>query len=141
MTDGKERIDERLSRREREVMDIVLAGGEVTAEDVRSRLTNPPSYSTARAILSRLEAKGFVRHHEKGMRYVYRANISRAQARDSAAKRLVRVFYEGSLAKAVAGLVGTGGEKLTDEELDMIEQAIAEARRSSRDDKKTRGES
>jgi predicted transcriptional regulator len=121
-------MNEKLSRREREIMDIILANGEVTAEEVRQQLTDPPSYSTARAMLSRLEAKGYIRHKEKGMRYVYSAAISRSAARESAAKRLVKVFYEGSLAKAVTGLVTSTGEKLSDEELKEIEDAIAAAR-------------
>ena len=82
-------------------------------------------------MLSRLEAKGLIRHVEQGPRYVYRANISRRRARESAAKRLIRVFYEGSLAKAVAGLVSSSGESLSEEELREIEIAISEARRAS----------
>ena len=124
-------MDEKLTRREREIMDIVLAGGEVTVEEVRRQLIDPPSYSTARAMLSRLEAKGYVQHKEQGLRYLYHATISKSKARDSAAKRLVKVFYEGSLGKAVAGLVSNSGEKLSEDELQDIERAIAEARRAS----------
>ena len=119
-------MEKKLSRREREIMDIVLAGGGVTVEDVRSRLSDPPSYSTARAMLVRLEAKGFVRHKEQGPRYVYFATISRKKARASAVKRLVEVFYSGSLAKAVAGLVEE--ENLSEKDLQNIEKAIAEAK-------------
>lgn len=121
-------MEEKLSRREREIIDILLAEGEASAEDVRVRLTDPPAYSTARALLSRLEAKGLVKHREKGLKYVYSAVISTAKARRSAVDRLVKVFYEGSLAKAVTGLVDP--RKLSDEELDAIEDAIAEARKS-----------
>ena len=121
----------KLSRREREIMDIVLANGEVTVEEVRSQLIDPPSYSTARAMLSRLEAKGCVQHKEHGLRYIYSASISRREARASAAKRLVKVFYGGSLAKAVAGLVSAGGERLSEDELQEIEKAIANARHAS----------
>lgn len=125
-------MDEKLSRREREIMDIILASGDVTAEEVRQQLTDPPSYSTARAMLSRLETKGFVRHKEQGLRYVYFASISRREARRSAAKRFVRVFYEGSLAKAVTGLVASSGGKLSDDDLKEIEEAIAAARPGTR---------
>lgn len=124
-------MEEKLSRREREIMDIVLADGEVTVEEVRAQLSDPPSYSTARAILSRLEAKGCVRHKEQGLRYLYYASISRKKAQDSAVKRLVRVFYDGSLAKAVAGLVSGSGEKLSEDELRDIEKAIVDARKAS----------
>lgn len=124
-------MEQELTRREREIMDIVLARGEVAVEEVRRALTDPPSYSTARAMLNRLEAKGYIGHKEKGLRYVYHATISRTQARQSAAKRLVKVFYDGSLAKAVAGLVDTAGGQLSEDELEVIEQAIAEARRTS----------
>ena len=124
-------MDEKLSRREREIMDIILASGEVTVEEVRRQLSDPPSYSTARAMLNRLEAKGHVAHKEQGPRYVYFATVSRSKARDSAAKRLVKVFYDGSLAKAVAGLVNTSGEALSEEELQDIEEAIADARRAA----------
>ena len=129
-------VDEKLTRREREIMDIVLQAGEVTVEDVRRRLSDPPSYSTARAMLSRLEAKGYVRHREQGPRYIYRAAISRRKARETAARRLVDVFYKGSLAKAVVGLVE--GERLSDDDLREIEGAIADARRST---KKPKGRS
>ena len=83
------------------------------------------------SMLSRLEAKGYVRHKEQGLRYVYYAAISRKEALESAAQRLVKVFYEGSLAKAVAGLVNTAGEKFSEDELQAIEKAIADARHAS----------
>lgn len=125
-------MQEKLTRREREIMDILLMLGEASAEDVRSQLSSPPSYSTARAMLSRLEGKGFVRHKEKGLRYMYSPVVSRARARRSAIDRLVRVFYEGSLAKAVTGLVDASATELSNDELKAIEDAIAAARRGAR---------
>jgi predicted transcriptional regulator len=121
-------MNEKLSRREREILDILLMEGSATAEEVRVRLTDPPSYSTARAMLARLEAKGLIRHKEHGLRYVYSPVISQAKARRSAVDRLVRVFYEGSLSKAVSGLVDS--KRLSDEDLDAIEEAIEQARQS-----------
>lgn len=125
-------MQKELTRREREIMDILLTLGEASAEDVRSKLSNPPSYSTARVMLSRLEAKGFVRHREAGLRYVYSPVVSRAKARRSAIERLINVFYEGSLAKALTGLVDASASNLTAEELDAIEAAIVHARRAAR---------
>jgi BlaI family transcriptional regulator, penicillinase repressor len=113
-----------LSRRERQIMDILLELGEATAEEVRRRLPDPPSYSAARALLSKLEAKGHVRHAERDLRYVYRPAISRDQARQSAVARLVKVFFGGSLADAVSGLVGMSDGELSAEEIRRIRAAI-----------------
>lgn len=123
-------IYDRLSRRERQVMDILLELGEATAKQVHARLPDRPSYSAARALLTKLEEKQVVRHGERELRYVYRPAVSREQARGSAVERLVRVFFGGSLAKAVHGMVGVSAEGLTDEELDEIEAAISRVRRS-----------
>ena len=121
-------VYDRMSRRERQVMDILLELGEATAKQVHARLPEPPSYSAARALLAKLEEKGLVRHGERDLRYVYRPAVSRRTASSSAVKRLVRVFFEGSLAKAVQGMVGESADQLSDEELEEIEAAIARAR-------------
>ena len=121
-------VYDRLSRRERQVMDILLELGEATAKEVHARLPDRPSYSAARALLTKLEEKGIVRHGERHLRYVYRPAVSRQKASSSAIERLVRVFFEGSLAKAVHGMVGVSADDLTDEELDEIEAEIARAR-------------
>lgn len=118
-----------LSRRERQIMEILFELGEATAEEVRSRLPNPPSYSAARALLARLEDKGAVKHTERQLRYVYRPVISRSQARKSAVSRLVDVFFEGSVARAVTGMVDLGEDDLSDEELEALARRIAQARR------------
>lgn len=119
---------DRLSRRERQVMDILIELGEATAKQVHARLPDPPSYSAARALLAKLEEKGLVKHGERDLRYVYRPAMSLQKASRSAVKRLVRVFFGGSLARAVHGMVGDAAEELTDEELDAIETAVARAR-------------
>lgn len=125
----------KLSRREREIVDILLAEGEASAEEVRVRLTDPPSYSTARAMLSRLEAKGVIQHREKGLKYVYSALVSASRERRSAIDRLVRVFYDGSLTKAVTGMVDS--RRLSEEDFDAIEEAISKARQSRSRKKKS----
>ena len=92
-------------------------------------LPDPPSYSAARAMLAKLEAKGHVRHVERDLRYVYRPTISRSAARTSAVSRLIRVFFGGSVAQAVTGMVDMSGDRLSDEELDEIAEAVEQARR------------
>ena len=97
-----------------------------SAEDVRERLTDPPGYSAVRAMLVRLEAKGFVRHREEGLRYVYFPTKSRASARRSALDKLVRVFFGGSPRDAVTALLHQ--EYWTDEELQALQAQIEQAR-------------
>ena len=118
-----------LSRRERQIMDILFELGEAPAEEVRSRLPDPPSYSAARAMLAKLEAKGHVRHAEKGLRYVYSPVQARSKARRSAVSRLVRVFFDGSVAQAVNGMLGQSVDQLSDEELEEMSRSIEQARR------------
>lgn len=122
----------KLSRREREILDILLELREATAQEVRERLADPPSNSAARALLARLEKKGVISHIERDLRYVYVPVIAREEARESALSRLVRVFYNGSLANAVTGLVQQSGDKLSDDELKTLEKAIKQARQRKR---------
>src|SRR5688572_24361465 len=97
---------EKLTRREREIMDAIHAlGDRASAEQVRERLSDPPSYSAVRAMLVKLEAKGFVRHSEEGLRYVYSPTRSRAAAQRSALQNLVRVFFSGSPGQTVTALL------------------------------------
>ena len=118
-----------LSRRERQIMDVLLESGEATVEEVRQRMPQPPSYSAVRAMLGKLEEKGHIRHVERGPRYVYRPAISRSAARRSALSRLVRVFFDRSAADAVAGMLDLSADGLSDEELDRLSERIEEARR------------
>ena len=119
---------QKLSRREREIMDILLEMREATAQEVRERLPDPPSNSAARALLARLEKKGAIRHIERDLRYVYVPAVTREEAQESALSRLVRVFYDGSLSNAVTGMVEHSEQQLTDEELEKLEAAIRGAR-------------
>src|SRR5882757_8364901 len=117
---------EKLTRREREIMDALFALEEgASAEDVRERLTDPPGYSAVRAMLVRLEAKGFVRHREEGLRYVYFPTKSRASARRSALDKLVKVFFGGSPRDTVTALLHQ--EHWSDEELRTIQAQIEQA--------------
>ena len=94
-------LPEKLSRREREIMDAIFALPDpVSAENIRGRLTDPPSYSAVRAMLSRLERKGYIRHREEGLRYVYSATMPRGLAGRAALRQLVRVFFGGSPGEA-----------------------------------------
>jgi BlaI family penicillinase repressor len=116
-----------LSRRERQIMDVIYARGEATAAEVQSAVPDAPGYSAIRALLRILEDKGFLSHREDGSRYRYRPTQAPAQARRSALKQVVNAFFEGSLANAVAALVDTD-EKLAPDELSRLEAIIKKAR-------------
>ena len=121
----------KLPRREREIMDVIFQlGTEASAEEIRERLSDPPSYSAVRAMLAKLEAKGMVRHREKGLRYVYSPTIARTTARRSALKQLVQVFFDGSREQAVTALLKD--EKWSEEELDALANEIERARKERR---------
>ena len=120
---------EKLTRREREIMDVLHAlGDRASAEDIRTRLTDPPGYSAVRAMLVKLEAKGYVRHREEGLRYVYSPTSSRAAARRAAWQSLVRTFFAGSPGEAVTALLKQ--EHWTDAELDALGRDIDEVRKA-----------
>src|SRR5436189_5586448 len=110
-----------LSRRERQIMDIVYARGEVTAAEVNTELPDPPSYSAVRTLLRILEEKGHLRHREDGPRYVYLPTASREEASRSALQGIVQTFFDGSLTNAAAPLVDAEGAKLSLEQLKQIE--------------------
>ena len=117
-----------LSRREREIMDVLFEiGADASAEDIRERLSDPPSYSAVRAMLAKLEIKGAVRHREKGLRYVYSPTIHRSTARRSAMRRLVQVFFDGSAGQAMTALLNE--ESWSDEDLDRVAEEIERARK------------
>jgi BlaI family penicillinase repressor len=120
-----------LSRREREILDAIFAiGEEASAEEIRERLSDPPSYSAVRAMLAKLEAKGAVKHKEKGLRYVYSPTVPRRTARKSALRKLVDVFFEGSRTQAVTALLQD--EKFTEEELDSLAAEIERVKKERR---------
>lgn len=121
-----------LSRREREMMDIVFRFGKATANEVMEAMADPPSYSAVRATLRILERKGLVRHEVDGSRYVYCPKVSRDRARRSAVHHLVATFFDGSVAGLVATLLDGSSANLSDEELRRIETMIANARKEGR---------
>jgi predicted transcriptional regulator len=116
-----------LSRREREIMDVLFGLGEAAAEDIRARLTDPPSSSAVRAMLARLEAKGHIKHREEGLRYVYVPTVARSTARKVALKQYVRTFFGGSLGEMVASLLRN--ERWSDDELANLQDEINRVRK------------
>jgi BlaI family penicillinase repressor len=118
-----------LSRRERQIMDILYRRGRATAGEVMDELTGDPSYSTVRAQLRVLEEKGHIHHEEHGLRYVYMPAVPRHAARKSALRHVVDTFFDGSSEQAVAALLGGEGAKLSDEDLKRIADLVTKARK------------
>lgn len=123
------RLVESLSRRERQIIDVLHRQGQATVATVLRELPDPPTYSAVRALLRILEAKGHVRHHSDGPRYIYEPVTSRAAASRSAVKHLVKTFFRGSTEDAVVALIGAADAQLTDDEFDDLLRRIAAARR------------
>src|SRR3954469_10220495 len=118
-----------LSRRERQIMDIIFARGESTAAEVVEALPDAPSYSTVRALLRILEEKGHLKHREDGKRYVFLPTEPVEKASRSALQQVVQTFFEGSLANAVAALVDAKDAPVSHEELKRLENVIKQARK------------
>lgn len=119
-----------LSRRERQILDILYAKGVASAAEVQESLPDPPSYSAVRALLRILEEKGHARHETRGQRYVYLPTEPRESARSSALSRIVTTFFDGSAAQAAAALVDSGS--LSDEDLNKLSSLIERARKEGR---------
>ena len=120
--------NEKLSRREREIMDVLYAlGDSAAAEEIREKLSDPPSYSAVRAMLAKLEAKGVIRHRAEGLRYVYSPVTSRTAAQKKAVSQLMRVFFGGSASQAVTALLKQ--ESWSDEELEALRNEIEQVRK------------
>jgi predicted transcriptional regulator len=119
-----------LSRRERQILDILYAKGVASAADVQASLPDPPSYSAVRALLRILEEKGHARHETRGQRYVYLPMEPRESARTSALSRIVKTFFDGSAAQAAAALVDSGA--LSEEDLNTLSSLIERARKEGR---------
>src|SRR5262245_48434508 len=125
------RITERLTRREREIMNAVFSlGNRASAEDIRSRLTNAPGDSSVRVMLARLEKKGFLKHQQEGLRYIYSATTPPAVAKRTALQQYLQTFFGGSLRQMMVALVGDGS--WTDEELDALRGEIDRVREERR---------
>jgi len=121
-----------LSRRERQIMDVIYRLGRATAADVHDALPDRPSYSTVRALLRVLEGKGHLRHIEDGPRYVYSPTVPRERARESALRQVVSTFFGGSTEAAVAALLDLSNARLSDTELNRLAGLIAQAKKEGR---------
>jgi predicted transcriptional regulator len=117
-----------LSRRERQIMDILYQRGRASGAEIHAALADRPSYSAVRAKLRVLEEKGHVRHEEEALHYVYIPTLPRERAKRSALSHMLDTFFEGSTEQAVAALLDLSSTKLSDEELDRLARLIAEAK-------------
>ncbi|MBX3561374.1 MAG: BlaI/MecI/CopY family transcriptional regulator [Sphingomonas sp.] len=116
-----------LPRREREIFNILLGLGEGTAADIRAAMADAPSYSAVRTLLTRLEARGVVKHRTEGLTYVYKSVPQAGKVRESALKSMVKTFFDGSAASAATALLGLT-RSLSPEEAEALQRAIDEAR-------------
>jgi predicted transcriptional regulator len=121
-----------LSRRERQIMEVVYRTGRATAGEVLEGLPDPPSYSAVRALLKILEGKGHIKHVLEDGRYVWLPTVPRDRARRSALQSLLQTFFEGSAEKAVAALLTQSKSKLSEDELERLARLIADAREEGR---------
>ena len=119
-----------LSRRERQILDVIYALGRATAAEVLERLPDAPTYTTVRGLLRVLEQKGHVRHEEEGGRYVYVPTVTRQKAAKTALQHVVRTFFDDSPSRAMAALLGSQRE-VSEDEIARLEELIAKARRKS----------
>jgi len=121
-------LSQKLSRRERQIMDFLYRHGRATAAEVQANLPDPPSYSAVRAMLRVLEEKGHAQHEQDGPRYVYRPRVARDRAKRSALRHLMRTFFDGSREQVVAALLDDSTLQLSDDELDRLSKLIDRAR-------------
>jgi len=121
-----------LSRRERQIMDILYQRGKASANDVRDGMEDAPSYSAVRAMLRVLEEKGHVKHQAEGLKYVYVPTVARDKAKRSAVKHVMETFFNGSPEQIVAALLDVASTRLTDEELDRMSQMIEKAKKEGK---------
>jgi predicted transcriptional regulator len=121
-----------LSRRERQIMDILYQRGKASASDVREAMEAAPGYSAVRAMLRVLEEKGHVRHQAEGLKYVYVPVVARDKAKRSAVKHVMETFFNGSAEQIVAALLDVSSTRLTREELDRMSEMIEQAKREGK---------
>jgi BlaI family penicillinase repressor len=120
--------DHKLSRRERQIMNVLYQRQRASAADIRESIPNAPSYSAVRALLRILEEKGHIRHEEKDLRYIYFPTAPRGRVRRRALRHVVDTFFEGSAAQAVAALLDPSTTRLSDDEINRISDLIEKAR-------------
>lgn len=121
-----------LARRERQIMDLIYRLGRATAGEVHDGLSDPPSYSTIRALLKVLETKGHVKHEVDGPRYVYAPTVPRERARESALRQVVTTFFDGSSAAAAAALLDLSDTPMDQTELKRLAALVAQAKKEGR---------
>src|SRR5260221_14660167 len=124
--------DQHLSRRERQIMDVLHARREATAAEVLTAIPDPPGYSAVRALLRILEEKGHIRHRRDGARYVYLPRVSQQTARRSALKPVVSTFFQGSVRQAMAALLEEGDTELSDADLQRLQEIVNKAKKEER---------
>lgn len=117
-----------LSRRERQIMDILYRRGSGTAAEIKAEMPDAPSYSAVRAMLRILEEKGHLKHHADGPRYVFTPVVSRPAAQKSALRQMIRTFFDGSPTQAVAALLDMSARNLTDDELEELGKLVEQAK-------------
>jgi BlaI family transcriptional regulator, penicillinase repressor len=120
-----------LTRRERQIMDVLYRRGRATAAEVMEDVSGEPSYATVRTQLRVLEDKGHVRHEEQGLRYIYMPAVPRRAARKSALKHLMDTFFDGSAEQVVAAVLGGEAARLSDDDLKRIAELVEKARKES----------
>jgi BlaI family transcriptional regulator, penicillinase repressor len=121
-----------LSRRERQIMDILYQRGKSSASEVREAMASAPSYSAVRAMLRVLEEKGHIRHQAEGLKYVYVPTVTRDKAKRSAVKHLLDTFFNDSPEQIVAALLDVSATRMTNEELDRMAEMIEKAKREGK---------
>jgi len=119
-----------LSRRERQIMDIVYELHEASAKEIMAKLPEPPSYSAVRAMISKLESKGHLKHRESELKYVYSPTIDQSTAGKSAISRLLKTFFDGSASQAMNALIDLSGDKISKQELEELEILIKQAKQN-----------
>jgi predicted transcriptional regulator len=121
-----------LSRRERQIMDVIFKKRAATVAEVREAMPDPPSYSSVRALLRILEDKGLLKHKQQGPRYLYQPTVRRERARTSALKHLVHTFYDNSIEQVVAALMDMSGSDMSEEEYEELSRMIERAKKESK---------
>jgi len=121
-----------LSRRERQILDLLYKAGRATAADVQAAMPDAPSYSAVRTLLRILEDKGHVRHEQDGARYVYMPTVERDRAKKSALRHTINTFFEGSATQAIAALLDEDSKRLSDDDWDRLRAMVDRARKEGR---------
>ena len=121
-----------LGRRERQIMDVIYRKGKASVAEVRAEIPDPPSYSAVRAMLGFLEDKGYLRHEQEGLKYVYLPTLDTRQVRDSALKHMVKTFFGGSPEQAVAALLEMSDTRLSSRDKQYLSQLIKKAQQEGR---------